>query len=404
LTDKSNPGFAEFVVLTALIISMVALSIDSMLPALPAIAADLGVARFNDTQLVISIFFAGMALGQMIFGPMSDALGRRPAIFSGFAIFGIGCVMSILAEDYTTMLIGRFLQGLGASGPRTVTVALVRDCYKGREMARVMSFVMSIFILVPVFAPAIGQLIILVASWRYIFAMFLGLSALVCIWMFLRLHETLPLEHRIPFSIKQMLHDSLAILRIRAAIGYTITMGFIFGAFITYLSNSQQIFQVQYALGNLFVVYFGVLACSIGAASLANAKLVTQYGMRFLSRVAMIAICLLSGLFYGFSVVYHGHPPLGWLMAYLLITFFFFGLLFGNLNALAMEPLGYIAGLGSAIVGTVSTLMSALLGYLVADRYDGTILPMLMGFTVFGFLGLLVMRWTESGATAEAPG
>ena len=390
-----SPGFVEFIILLALIISMVALSIDAMLPALPEIARDLEVARINDSQYVILVFFAGMALGQIAFGPLSDSVGRRPAILAGFACFVAGCLLSVVAASFEAMLIGRFLQGLGAAGPRIVSVALIRDRYTGRDMARVMSFIMTVFILVPVFAPALGQLILSVANWRAIFILFLVLSLLVAAWFWLRQPETLARENRIRFSLFQLWTDLCAILRVRAALGYTLTMGFTFGAFIGYLSSSQQIFQVQYGLEELFPLYFGILACSIGAASLSNARLVMRYGMRRLSVFALKVIGYLSCLF--FVVAWHvdGQPHLGLLMLYLLVVFFFFGVLFGNLNALAMEPLGHIAGLGSAVIGSLSTLMSVGFGILIAEAYDHTVLPLVLGFAVLGLAGLATTWWTE---------
>ncbi len=390
-----QPGFTEFVVLVALIISLVALSIDAMLPALPEIASDLGFETANDAQFVISMLFVGMGFGQIIFGPLSDSIGRKPAINIGFAVFIIGCLMSIYAQDFDDMMIGRFLQGLGAAGPRIVSIALVRDCYAGRQMARVMSFVMTIFILVPIIAPSIGQLIVNYSSWHSIFVLFLALTVVAMLWFSLRQPETLPIDKRIRFSAAQMIRDIKSICKIPAAIGYTITMGFVFGAFIGYLSSAQQILQTQYALGNQFAIYFGVLAASIGLASLVNAQLVMRFGMRRLSTIAMIATALLSAPFFLLAQYFQGHPPLAVLMAYLLFIFFFFGLMFGNLNALAMEPLGHIAGLGSAVVGSVSTLMSVMLGVIVADAYNGTVLPLVVGFSVLSVLGLITMHWTD---------
>tara|TARA_B110000971_G_scaffold105325_1_gene108084 strand:+ start:4476 stop:5585 length:1110 start_codon:yes stop_codon:yes gene_type:complete len=318
-----QPKFFEFVVLMAMIISMVALSIDAMLPALPNIAADLGVTRINDSQYVISILFAGMAIGQMIFGPMSDSVGRKYAINVGFAVFIVGCLVSLLAETFTMMLIGRFLQGFGAAGPRVVSIALVRDRYEGREMARVMSFVMTIFILVPIVAPALGQAILMFSDWRGIFWMFLVLSFIALSWFNLRQPETLLVENRIRFSIKQVLSDIKYICVIPAAMGYTIATGIIFGAFLGYLSSSQQIFQQQYHLGNQFVIYFGILAASLGLASLLNAQLVMRFGMRRLSHGATFFIVVLSVPFYFLAQHYSGSPPLWQVMAYLLAVFFF---------------------------------------------------------------------------------
>ncbi len=396
------PGFAEFVVLMALIISLVALSIDAMLPALPEIAQDLGVARINDSQYVITVFFAGMGFGQILFGPMSDTLGRRPAIIVGLVLFAAGCLLSIGAADFTQMLLGRFLQGLGASGPRIVSIALIRDRYKGREMARVMSFIMTVFILVPVFAPALGQAVLLFTDWRYIFAIFLLLALGVGGWFWWRQPETLRPEKRIRFSLVQVMIGIRGILNIRAALGYTLTMGFVFGAFIGYLSSSQQIFQVQYDLREWFPLYFGVLACAIGFASLVNARLVMRFGMRRLSRYALVIIAGLSFPFWLLAWYFGGHPQLYLLMLYLLIVFFFFGILFGNLNALAMEPLGHIAGLGSSVVGSISTLISVAIGVVISNAYDNTVLPLVAGFAVFGLLALLLLHWTETGLAPEA--
>jgi DHA1 family bicyclomycin/chloramphenicol resistance-like MFS transporter len=394
-SSSNQPSFTEFVVLIALIISLVALSIDAMLPALPEIAADLQFEQAKDAQFVISMLFIGMGFGQIIFGPLSDSIGRKPAINLGFIVFILGCLLSIFAQNFSDMMIGRFLQGLGAAGPRIVSIALVRDRYEGRIMARVMSFVMTIFILVPVIAPSIGQLIIAYSDWRSIFVLFLVLTLIALVWFSIRQPETLPPERRIEFSIRRLIRDIKAICSIPVAFGYTITMGLIFGAFIGYLSSSQQIFQVQYALGNQFALYFGVLAASIGLASLVNAQLVMRFGMRRLSRIAVIAIAVLSAPFLLLAQQYQGHPPLPMLMAYLLSVFFFIGILFGNLNALAMEPLGHIAGLGAAVVGSISTLVSVVLGIIVAGAYDGTVLPLVGGFAVLSLACLITMHWTE---------
>lgn len=390
-----QPNFTEFVILVAFIISLVALAIDAMLPALPVIAADLNFTDHNDGHFIVSMLFVGMGFGQMIFGPMSDSTGRKPAIIAGILIFGVGSLISYFANSMDDMMIGRFLQGLGASGPRIVSVALVRDRYEGRQMARVMSFVMTIFILVPVFAPAVGQFILLFSDWRSIFGLFLTLSFSILIWFGLRQPETLLVEKRTRFSFAHMMRDSKAIALIPVATGYTLTMGFLFGAFLGYLSSAQQIFQIQYELGQLFVAYFGVLAASIGLAALVNAKLVIRFGMRRLSFIAMTMIAMVSTPFYLLTIFFEGHPPLWMLMVYLLVVFFFLGILFGNLNALAMEPLGRVAGLGSALVGSVSTLISVVFGAFIADSYDGTVIPLVMGFAALSVICLITMHYTE---------
>jgi DHA1 family bicyclomycin/chloramphenicol resistance-like MFS transporter len=388
--------FGEFVALTALIISLVAISTDALLPALPQIGQDLGVVRSNDNQLIISLLFLGMALGQMAYGPLSDSTGRKPAIYAGFGLFIGGCLLSLLATSFPVMLAGRVLQGVGAAGPRIVTIALVRDQYEGRAMARVMSFVMSVFILVPVVAPTFGQGLLIVASWRAIFGAYLGLALIAVTWFAFRQPETLVPNQRIPFSLHRIVRAIREIVTNRTAFGYTIAAGFIFGAFLAYLNSAQQIFQEQYGLGRLFPLYFALLALALGSASFSNARLVMRYGMRALSRSALLTIGGLSLVFWPISYALAGQPPLWSLTIYLLISFFCIGILFGNLNAMAMEPLGHIAGVGAAVVGALSTMISLLLGILIGQSYNGTILPLVGGFMILSIASLIIMRWAET--------
>jgi DHA1 family bicyclomycin/chloramphenicol resistance-like MFS transporter len=393
--------FGEFVTLTALIISLVALSIDVMLPALQQIGGELGAPRANDAQLVITALFVGLALGQVFFGPLSDSVGRKPAIYAGLLLFIIGCLMSILATDFTVMLAGRVLQGLGAAGPRSVTVALVRDQYEGRAMARVMSLVMAVFIMVPALAPGIGQIILAIAHWRAIFGFMLAVAAVSLVWFALRQPETLAPERRARFSLGRILLAVRETCTSRVAFGYTLSSGLIFGAFVGYLNTAQQIFQIQYGLGALFPLYFGALALAIGGASLVNARLVLRHGMR---RISAWALGLLTGLSLAFLVLAYtmaGAPPLWGLMAYMSATFFCIGMLFANFNALAMEPLGHIAGVGAAVIGSLTTLISLILGTAIGQAYDGTVLPLIAGFALLGLAAIAVMRWIERGKGLE---
>jgi DHA1 family bicyclomycin/chloramphenicol resistance-like MFS transporter len=393
--ERRQPGMTEFVVGMALMISLVALSIDAMLPALPAIGGELGVTDANDAQLVVSMLFLGLAASMMVFGPLSDCFGRKPVIYVGFAVFIVGCLLSIFATSFTVMLIGRLLQGIGAAGPRTVSIALVRDRFEGRAMARIMSLIMSVFILVPVFAPAIGQGIMTVVHWRGIFVVLLGLALLSLAWFWLRQPETLPADKRRTFSL---LRIALAIRETctnRIAAGYTLMAGLIFGAFIGYLISAQQIFQVQYDVGEDFPIYFAIIAVSLGVASFSNARLVMRFGMRRLTHWSLIASTLASMIFLGVAMSVDGQPPLWSLMVYFVVTFFFVGFVFGNFNALAMEPLGHIAGAASAVVGSLTLFISLILGTLIGQSYDGTVLPLLDGFAALGLASVLVMTLIE---------
>ncbi len=392
-----QPRFGEFVALTALIISLVALSIDVMLPALQQIGGELGAPRANNAQLIVSALFVGLAAGQIVYGPLSDSVGRKPAIHAGLVLFIIGCLMSILATDFTVMLAGRVLQGLGAAGPRSVAIALVRDRYEGRAMARVMSLVMGVFILVPALAPGIGQIILMIAHWRAIFGFMLAVAAVSLVWFALRQPETLAPERRVGFSPARILLAVRETCGSRVAFGYTLASGLIFGAFVGYLSSAQQIFQIQYGLGALFPLYFAALALAIGSASFVNARLVMRHGMR---RLSAWALGLLAGLSLAFLVPAYlaaGTPPLWALMAYMAVAFFCIGMLFANFNALAMAPLGHIAGVGTAVVGSLTTLISMSLGAAIGWAYDGTVLPLVAGFALLGLAAIAVMCWTERG-------
>ena len=395
-------SFGEFVALMALMIALVALSIDAMLPALPDIGTELGAQRDNDRQLIISLLFLGMALGQLFYGPLSDSVGRKPAIYAGLALFIVGCGLAIFAQSFTMMLVARLTQGLGVAGPRSVSVALIRDQYAGRAMARVMSFVMAVFILVPVIAPALGQGIILVAHWRMIFVLYLVLAIFMLSWFGLRQPETLPASQRVRFSPSRIAGIIREICTTRAAFGYTIMAGLVSGAFLGFLSSAQQIFQEQYGLGTQFPLYFALLAAASGLASFVNAQLVMRFGMRPLSRWALIAMAGLALIFFGFATTQGGNPALWLTVGYFMLTFFTVGILFGNLNALAMEPLGHIAGIGAAIVGSLSTLLSVPLGTLIGQGYNGTILPLVGGFAVMSLLSLLMMWWTEQQPLGES--
>ena len=381
----------------AMMTALVAMSIDMVLPALPAIGASLGVERPNDNQLVISFLFFGFGLGQIFYGPLSDNTGRKPAAYAGLGLFIGGSALALASTSFPMMLAARFLQGLGVAGPRTMTIAVVRDRFEGRSMARVMSFVMSVFILAPVVAPALGQGILMVSGWRMIFGVYLTFAVIVCAWFGLRQEETLAPERRIPFSARQISRALQSVLTNRLALGYTIATGFVFGAFMGYLISAQQILQEQYALGALFPIYFSALAIGVGGSSLANARLVMHHGMRRLAVFALRTIGVLSVVFFALAYTLAGHPPLWMLMTYLMLVFFCIGLLFSNLNAMAMQPLGHVAGTGAAVVGSLSTLNSLVLGTLIGQSYNGTILPLVAGFAVLSILAMLSMRWAEGG-------
>lgn len=277
-----------------------------------------------------------------------------------------------------------------------MTIALIRDRFDGREMARVMSFVMTIFILVPVIAPSLGQGILTISTWRTIFWVYLAMALIACAWFALRQEETLAVDRRRPFAVGHIWRAVQAVVTTRLALGYTIAAGFVFGAFLGYLNSAQQILQELYGLGPRFPQYFAALAIAIGGASFLNASLVMRHGMRTLSVRSLRTLCGASILFLVAAFAFAGRPPLWSLMGYLMLSFFCIGLLFSNLNAMAMQPLGHVAGTGAAVVGALATLLSLLLGTLIGQSYNNTVLPLVAGFALFGALAIAAMRWAEA--------
>jgi len=399
MTSGSEPdssqrrGGAEFVLLMAAMMSLVALCIDVMLPAFPWIAKDLDVTAANHVQLVVATMFVGLAVGQPLYGPLSDSIGRKPAMHAGFAILATGTLLALFAKSFPLMLAGRFLQGLGAAGPRTVSIALVRDRFHGSNMARIMSFIMTVFILVPILAPAVGQGILLVTgSWRAIFVFILLFSVAVQAWLTLRQPETLPLAMRRPFTLISVRAAFLEVLRNRPAMGFTLVGGCTFGAFMGYLNTSQPIFGTQYELGARFPLVFAGLALSAGLAAMLNGQLVMRYGMHRLTFTALHVIMILSWGLLLLGLATGGHPPLWAFLAPLVAWFFCIGFIFGNINAMAMESLGHVAGSAAAVIGTLTTLLAVAFGFLTGHAYNGTVLPLVTGFAALTTVSVVLVR------------
>jgi DHA1 family bicyclomycin/chloramphenicol resistance-like MFS transporter len=352
---------------------------------------------------VLTFFFGGLMLGQVLYGPASDSVGRKPALFFGMALFMLGNLLCAFTHDFGLLLAGRALAGFGAAGPRIVSVALVRDAYGGRGMARVMSFVSTVFILVPVLAPSIGQAVLAIGSWRVIFEALVVIAALNWIWVLLRQPETLPVARRVPFSLRGIARATAETFRSPLTLAYMVSTGVIFAGMLNYLATAQQIFQEQYSAGKLFPVYFGLLASGIGVASFVNGRLVMRFGMQRLSRLALLCASALSLVALLGAWLWHGHPPLWALMTYMLPCFFFIGILFGNFNARAMEPMGHIAGVAAAVTGSVSTLVALAVSTPFGRSYNGTVLPLIAGYATCSLLSLALTTWAERAAARDAP-
>ena len=393
MTEQTTAPTKEFIVLMASLMSIVALSIDALLPALGYVSDDLAITNRNHAQYLIGFIFIGMAAGQLIAGPLSDALGRKRVLYAGIGLFLVGCLISFFAESLPMMLIGRFIQGVGVSGPYISSVSIVRDKYSGRSMAKIMSIIMMIFIMVPAIAPSVGEGIMFIASWRYIFVLYIVYASIIAVWIFCRLEETLPKERRIPISLHNLAHGFRTVIGNRVTLCYTVCMGIIFGSFMGYLNSSQQIFQEQFGAGKMFSVYFGILALVLGSASLLNSRFVERLGMAYICRRAVMSITASSAVFLALHLFVD--IELWMFLGYAAVMFFSFGLVFGNFNALAMEPMGNIAGIAAAIIGCLSSMISMGLGSVIGQMYNNTLVPIASGFLVLGVVTLVIMAYAD---------
>lgn len=380
--------FVEFVILTAMMMALTAISIDIMLPALPQIAMALGVTSENDRQFVVILYMAGFSAGQMIFGPLSDRIGRKPALMVGLAIYIVGTLAALFSTAFLTLIGARLVQGFGAAAPRVIAIAVVRDVYGGRQMAEVMSFAMMVFIVIPVLAPSIGQALIQIGNWHWTFYALLAMAILIVAWTELRLPETgrhaLGLEP--PMSVKESLKKAVLDPQTMA---YGAAGGFMFGCLLAYVASAQQVFVDIFNLGEAFPIVFGAIASVIALASFVNARLVGRLGMRRLSHVALLGFVAVSLVLAGAAAA--GHASLAVFTPLVAGAFFLFGLIAPNFNAIAMEPQGHNAGMASSVTGSLSTAIGAIAGGLVAHAFDGTVFPIAAGFAACSLITCLIV-------------
>jgi len=390
--DRLTLPFPEFIALCGLLMSMAAMSIDIMLPSLPDIGASFAVANRADLPLVVSAAMFGMATGQLVWGPIADRRGRRPALLIGLSVFALATIAAILAQSYPQLLAARFAQGVGAAVGRIIVTTVVRDLFVGRQMARVMSMVMMVFILVPVLAPLLGQFIILVGTWRWVLSVLLIASVTGFVWAGLRLPETRPeVGHgRQKFTLGDALR---LVLRSRVTLGYGFASGFIHGVLVSHIASSQAVFGEVYGMGRLFPLAFGGIAVAIALASFTNARLVHRLGMRRLSHTALATFLVLSCVLALVSAV--AGVPLWLALAGTAASFFLYGLIQSNFNTIAMQPVGQAAGMAASVTGSYLTAAGATFGTLIARRIDDTILPLFTGFAVLTFCALLTILVVE---------
>ena len=382
----------EFIVIMAALMSLVSLAIDALLPAMTNIGATIGITDATNNQLLITMIFLGLGFGQLISGPLSDSYGRKPIIYIGFIVFAFASLICVFSTSLEMMIAGRIAQGIGLSAPRTISIAMIRDRFSGNYMAKVMSFVVAIFILVPVVAPALGKIMLDLYGWQSIFYSQLLFGLAVMLWLWKRQPETLKKENKRDFKLSLLVAGLKEFIKHKNAVVFTFFSGCITGSFLVYLSASQLIFEQQYNLKDEFPFIFAGIALFIGIATFLNGTFVVRLGMFKLVSIFTIIFTLIP---FVYIFLYSGetNPSIYVLVTFFGLQFFAIAFLFGNTRALAMEPIGHIAGIGAAINGFVSTIMAVPIATLIGSFINTTALPLFIGFFVCGVIALLLIQY-----------
>lgn len=396
----------EFIIIMASLMSLASLSIDALLPGLNDIGSSIGITDAKNNQLLITMIFLGTGFGQLISGPLSDSLGRKPVVYMGYSVFALASLLCIFASSLEMMILGRILQGIGLSAPKTISMAMVRDRFVGDNMARIMSFVTVIFILAPIIAPSFGKLILDSFGWQSIFTSQIVFGFFVVLWLWQRQRETLAKEKRKKMKLSLFTEGLKEYVRHKQTVVFTLVSGFVTAAFMVYLSSSQHIFQVQYGYIEEFPYIFAGIATVIGLSTFLNGTLVIRFGMLKLASTFTIALTLIS---LTYVLLYYGepNPSIYILLVFFVMMIFCVGFMFGNINALAMQPIGHIAGIGAAIFGFVGTIIAVPLGTFIGRFIDITAVPLFIGFAFCGSLSLLLIqyfKWSTKKKSLEHEG
>ncbi len=388
-------GQREFIVLIAALMSLQALGIDAMLPALPAIGRSLHVVGENTTQWVIASYVFGFGAMQLFYGPLADRFGRRPILIFTMIGFVLASVIASVAATFPLLLAARVLQGTMAASTRVLTTSIVRDCYSGRTMARIMSLAQMLFFVVPILAPTVGSAILLFGPWRWIFWFLAVFATVVATWAAMRMPETLKPEQKREISFALLTSAWAQTLSNRFSLGYALASTAMFGAILGYVNSSQQLFADVFKRPDIFPLAFGITAGAMGVMTFANAQLVERFGTRRLSHSALIVLIAISAVH--LAVELAGYQTLTNYLVLQAMTMACFGLTGSNFSAMAMEPVGHIAGTASSVQGFISTVGGATIGIIIGQAFDGTTLPVTAGFLIVATAALVIVFITEGG-------
>lgn len=390
-------GRTEFIALAAALMALNALAIDIMLPGLQEIGASLGVDNENHRQYVVSAYLIGFGISQLFYGPIADRFGRRKPMLFGLGIYILSSIAVVFVPSFAGLLALRFIQGIGSAATRVITISVVRDIYGGRQMAEVMSLIMMVFMVVPVIAPGTGQIVLFFGNWHLIFGFMAGIAAIVTVWMYLRLPETLHAEDVRPLTVASVLKGFKIVLTNRVALCYTIASTIIFGALFGFINSAEQVYKGIYELGAWFAAAFAGVALFMALSSFLNSRLVGRFGMRKLSHGSLIGFICITFVWLMLQV-FGPHPmPFALFITMFALSMFQFGLIGSNFNSLAMEPLGHVAGTASSVIGFMSTIGGSLIGAAIGQAFNGTALPMVTGFFVVSVIGLIFVLIAEKG-------
>lgn len=388
-------GFPEFVVMIAAIMALNPLAMDMMLPALPHIGATLQIPEGNRLQAVLALFLFGFGTGQLLMGPLADRFGRRPVLIGGMTLYCLASLLAVGARSFEMLLLARALQGFSTSATRVIATSVVRDCYAGRRMASVMSLTMMIFIAVPILAPSFGQFVMIWTEWRGIFVVLMAYGVLALGWVALRMPETLPVSERKSLALRDVLGAFRQTLTTRQTIGYALAAGSVQGSLFAFVFTSQQVFTQVYGLGRYFPLAFAGVAVGFAGAGFLNARLVGRLGMRRMSHGATLGFVAIASIMLACEAMQVLTLPV--FIGLTASMMFTFGLTFANFTALAMEPQGHIAGTASSLYGSVTTLLGIVIGTVIGQSYNGSLLPFTLGFFACSVVGLAIIVVTERG-------